>query len=106
MYVHLPAAHAVPVLPTCASAVQSLPHVPHVAGAPGNAQVPGAPHVSKSLAQAHAPHWQLLPHVCVPPVPQLCVASGWHTPSPSHADHADQVPSEHVRIWVPQRPHD
>ena len=30
VYVHLPAAHAIPVLLTCASAVQSLSHAPHV----------------------------------------------------------------------------
>jgi hypothetical protein len=103
--VHFAAAQLIPLLSTCASAVQSLLQLPHVWGAAGDVQALGA-HISKSPAQTHAPHWQLGPHVCVPPVPQVCVASGWHTPSPSHADQTDQVPSEHVRVLVPQRPHD
>ncbi len=55
----------------------------------------------------HDPHWQLPPQDCVPPVPQLWLVAGVHTPSPVHADHADHVPVllSHVRVCVPQLPH-
>jgi hypothetical protein len=62
------------------------------------------PHNERPPLQPQAPHWQVLPQVCVPLVSQLCVALGAHAPWPEHADHADQVPPVHVRVSVPQLP--
>jgi hypothetical protein len=88
----VPVVHALPHAPQLLSFVCSLTHAPL--------------HSEKPLLQVQAPHWQVLPQVCVPLVSQLSVALGAHAPWPEHADHADQVPSSHVRVWVPQSPHD
>lgn len=42
----------------------------------------------------------------IPPASQVCVADGAHSPSPLQALQFDQVPSLHVRVRVPQLPHD
>jgi hypothetical protein len=57
--------------------------------------------------QEHAPHAQALLHVCVPLPSQPWVALGAQTPWAPHEDQADHVPSPlHVRVSVPQFPHD
>lgn len=49
---------------------------------------------------------QLLAHVCVPPAPQLRVASGAQAPWFMHADQSPQSPVllSQVRVCVPQLP--
>ena len=54
--------------------------------------------------EQHPVHWQAALHVAVPPPPHAWVDEGAQTPSPVHADQADQPPWVHVREWVPQRP--
>jgi hypothetical protein len=49
-------------------------------------------------------HWQLPPHVCVPPDPQVCTAFGAQAPSSEHAAQSDQTPFRQVRDCVPQLP--
>jgi hypothetical protein len=60
-----------------------------------------------AFGQEQLPHEQLVLHVTVPYVLQLCCAFAVHEPSPEHwlqADHVPVVPS-HVRDWLPQLPH-
>jgi hypothetical protein len=53
--------------------------------------VPQFPHacVNGWVQSAQVPHAQLAPHVCDPPVPQLCVAPGEQEPVPVHVDHEE-----------------
>jgi hypothetical protein len=74
--------------------------------------VPQLPHACEAgplhVWLVHCPHWQLPPHDCVPPLAQDCVELGAQTPAFVQADHWDHVPvaSSHVRVCVPQLPHD
>jgi hypothetical protein len=49
---------------------------------------------------------QSAPHVCIPLLPQGCVAVGVQAPSPEQAPQSDQFPvfESQVRVSVPQRP--
>jgi hypothetical protein len=75
-YEQLPDVHTTPVAATFGRAVQSWPHMPQLCTAVGETQSPAPPHVRRSPAHPQAPHWHVGPHICVPPVPQACVASG------------------------------
>jgi hypothetical protein len=71
--------------------------------------VPQLPHAVVSTCPAvhsetQPPHWQLLSHVWVEPVPQACVCPGPHEPSPVQLPHDDHVPLSQVRVCVPQLP--
>jgi hypothetical protein len=90
---------------TWASCVQSLPQPPQVCTSLGEAQVPAAPQVSWDDGHAQSPHWQFALHFWLPPVPQFCVASGMHAPSPLHADQLLQLPFMQLRVCMPHNPH-
>jgi hypothetical protein len=83
--------------------VQSLPHAAQLWTSCGEAQVPGAPQVSRPLGHAHEPHWQSEEHVCEPPpLPQARIEPGPQFPWAVQAIHVDHVPLLQVRVCVPQ----
>jgi hypothetical protein len=95
--VHTPEEQATPL-------TQVLPHAPQlVASVCSLTHVP--PQSVYPALHAQAPHAQALLHVSVPFPSQVFVAPTAHVPCPVHADHADQTPLPHVRVWVPQSPH-
>jgi hypothetical protein len=52
----------------------------------------------------HAPQWQEPSQVCMPLLPQVCMAPGAQVPSLAQPDQFDQTPLSQVRDWVPQLP--
>jgi hypothetical protein len=53
----------------------------------------------------HEPQAQLALHFCVPLPSHACVVLGAQAPLPVQVDQADQAPSLHVLVCVPQLPH-
>jgi hypothetical protein len=91
----------------------SPPHADHSDHVPllhERVRAPQLPHGSDDAPvhvwPVHAPHAHAAVQVCVPPVPQACVAFRAHTPSSVQADHSDHCPlASHDRVRVPQLPH-
>ena len=50
------------------------------------------------------PHWQLALQVCMPPIPQVCMAPGAQAPSFAQGDQLDHTPLSQLRVWEPQLP--